>query len=92
MLHSNDYQRIEEIIKNDRKMLRHLECEVILAPRNSHLKEQRASYHACLETFGEITNNFQAILSPTPTQQSQVKEQSYQPEPPRDSNLDLDFR
>ncbi len=89
MLYSHDYQRLEEIIKNDKKMLRHLECEVILAPQNSHLKEQRASYHACLETFGEITENVQAIL--TPPHQSQVKEQSSQPKPSRESNLDLNF-
>ena len=54
MINTWDYDKIEEIIKNDRCMLNYLKCEIILEPQNDHLKHQRASYQSCLESFENI--------------------------------------
>ena len=86
-----DYEKFEEIIKNDQRMLKYLQCEKILEPQNDHLKQQRESYQACLKSFDSINSQIHEIKNPSPKRNisQQVYEQDHKPQPNND--LDLDF-
>ena len=86
-----DYEKFEEIIKNDQRMLKYLQCEKILEPQNDHLKQQRESYQACLKSFESINSHIHEIKNPSPKRNisQQVYEQDHKPQPNND--LDLDF-
>jgi hypothetical protein len=91
MINTWDYDKIEEIIKNDQRMLNYLKCEIILEPQNDHLKHQRASYQSCLESFENIKSHIHEVKKPKPTPQSYVLEQTYEPENQPNRDYDLDF-
>ena len=91
MINTWDYDKIEEIIKNDQRMLNYLKCEIILEPQNDHLKHQRASYQSCLESFENIKSHIHEVKKPNPTPQSDVLEQTYEPEKQPNRDYDLDF-
>ena len=91
MINTWDYDKIEEIIKNDRCMLNYLKCEIILEPQNDHLKHQRASYQSCLESFENIKSHIHEVKKPKPIPQSDVLEQTYEPEKQPNRDYDLDF-
>lgn len=86
-----DYEKFEEIIKNDQRMLKYLQCEKILEPQNDHLKQQRESYQACLKSFDSINSQIHEIKNPSPKRNisQQIYEQDHKPQPNND--LDLDF-
>jgi len=90
MINTWDYDKIEEIIKNDQCMLNYLKCEIILEPQNDHLKHQRASYQSCLESFDNIKSHIHEVKKPKPTPQNYVLESTYEPQiqPNRDYDLD----
>ena len=89
MINTWDYDKIEEIIKNDRCMLNYLKCEIILEPQNDHLKHQRASYQSCLESFENIKSHIHEVKKPKPIPQSDVLEQTYEPEKQPNRDYDL---
>ncbi|MHA3084531.1 relaxase/mobilization nuclease domain-containing protein [Acinetobacter sp. ANC 5383] len=60
-LHAGDYKRINDIVKNDERMLKYLKCEAILLPQNAHFETQRDKYEACVKTFDNIKNQITAI-------------------------------
>ena len=91
MINTWDYDKIEEIIKNDQRMLNYLKCEIILEPQNDHLKHQRASYQSCLESFENIKSHIHEVKKPKPIPQSDVLEQTYEPEKQPNRDYDLDF-
>ncbi len=91
MINSWDYDKIEEIIKNDQCMLHYLKCEIILEPQNDHLKHQRASYQSCLESFDNIKSHIHEVKKPKVTPQSDFLEQTYEPEKQPNRDYDLDF-
>lgn len=94
---SSDYVRIEEIIKNDERMLNYLKCDSILSHKNDHLEAHRASYLSCLKNFDEIKERIKAVTSSTHKSsddtQSRVVHHSYKPElkPKQENNLNVDF-
>ena len=88
-----DYEKFEEIIKNDQRMLKYLQCEKILEPQNDHLKQQRESYQACLKSFDSINSQIHEIKNPSPKRNisQQIYEQDHKPQPNNDLDLDLDL-
>ena len=82
-----DYEKFEEIIKNDQRMLKYLQCEKILEPQNDHLKQHRELYQSCLETFENIKSNIYEIKNPSP--KSNVSHPTYEPE--MKPSLDQDY-
>ncbi|MBD8010664.1 relaxase/mobilization nuclease domain-containing protein [Acinetobacter pecorum] len=98
---SNDYARIEEIIKNDERMLKYLKCELILSHKNNHLEDERASYLylSCLKNFDEIKERIKAVTSSTYQSSddapSRVTQHTYAIEfkskQENDSNADVDL-
>ncbi|EZQ01166.1 relaxase/mobilization nuclease domain-containing protein [Acinetobacter sp. Ver3] len=87
----SECRKLDEIIKNDRRMLRYLECEKILEPRNSHLKEPRELYQSCLKGFETIKNDIREIKNPSQRQNS-IELSSHelkQPQPRNDFDLDM---
>ena len=88
-----DYEKFEEIIKNDQRMLKYLQCEKILEPQNDHLKQQRESYQACLKSFDSINSQIHEIKNPSPKRNisQQIYEQDHKPQPQPNNDLDLDF-
>lgn len=94
---SSDYARIEEIIKNDERILKYLKCELILSDKNNHLEDERASYLSCLKNFDEIKERIKAVTSSTHHSSddapSRVVQHSYEPElkPKQENNLNADF-
>lgn len=90
-LHSFDYQRIQNIIKNDQITLHYLHCEAILEPQNDRFKADRQTYLNCLDTFEDIKTLIAERLAPTPVQPTKKPEPELdnQPKPSRD--FDFDF-
>ena len=88
-----DYEKFEEIIKNDQRMLKYLQCEKILEPQNDHLKQQRESYQACLKSFDSINSQIHEIKNPSPKRNisQQIYEQDHKPQPQPNNDLDLDL-
>lgn len=90
---SSDYARIEEIIKNDERMLKYLKCDSILSHKNDHLEAHRASYLSCCKKFDEIKERIKALTSSTYQSsddiQSRVVHHSYKPEPRTKQDIDL---
>lgn len=96
---SSDYARIEEIIKNDERMLNYLKCDSILSHKNNHLEDQRASYLSCLKNVDEIKEGIKAVISSTHQSSddapSSVTQHSFKlelkPKQENDSNADFDL-
>lgn len=90
-LHGFDYQRIQNIIKNDQITLHYLHCEAILEPQNDRFKADRQTYLNCLDTFEDIKTLIAERLAPTPVQPTKKPEPELdnQPKPSRD--FDFDF-
>lgn len=78
-IHLSDYEKFEKIIKNDRRMLKYLQCEKILEPQNDHLGQQRAAYLSCLKNFENIKSHIHEIRNPS----QRASYASYEP----DNNL-----
>lgn len=96
---SSDYARIEEIIKNDERMLKYLKCELILSHKYDHLENERASYLSCITNFDEIKERIKAVtssrLQSSDDASSRIAHHSYEPElkpkQEKNSNADFDF-
>jgi hypothetical protein len=84
-----DYEKFEEIIKNDQQMLKYLQCEKILEPQNDHLEQQRTSYQACLKSFENIKSHIYEIKNPSP--ERNVPQQAYEHKPKPKNDFDLDI-
>lgn len=75
-----DYDKLENMVKNDQRMLKYLHCEKILEPQNDHLARHRDKYEACLTSIKTIKMDIQEIKNPSP--EAQISRQpSYEPEP-----------
>lgn len=93
---SSDYARIEEIIKNDERMLKYLKCELILCQKNNHLEDEIASYRSCLKNFDEIKEQIKAVTSSmhqsSDDAPSRVTQHSYELEiKPKENDWNTDF-
>ena len=84
-----DYEKIEQIIKNDQRMLKYLQCEKILEPQNAHHEQQRENYQTCLKHFEYIKRNIEQMKKPFPQHNVQSYEPEYKPKPKND--LDFNF-
>ena len=88
-LSSYDYDNVKEIIKNDEKMLKYLECEVILEPQNDRFKSQRQAYQNCLDRFEGIKNLIAERKAPAP--EKAFSQPSPEPENKPHQSRDFDF-
>ena len=88
-LNSYDYEKIENIIKNDETMLKYLECEVILEPQNDRFESQRQAYQNCLDSFEGIKNLIAERKAPAP--EKAFSQPSPKPENKPEQNNDFDF-
>ncbi len=88
-LDRSDYNKIEQIIKNDQRMLKYLQCEKILEPQNAHHEQQRENYQTCLKHFEYIKRNIEQMKKPFPQHNVQSYEPEYKPKPKND--LDFNF-
>ncbi|MBJ8477699.1 relaxase/mobilization nuclease domain-containing protein [Acinetobacter bereziniae] len=75
-----DYDKLENMVKNDQRMLKYMHCEKILEPRNDHLARHRDKYEACLTSIKTIKMDIQEIKNPSPEAQIS-RQRSYEPEP-----------
>ncbi|MDG9950904.1 mobilization protein, partial [Acinetobacter ursingii] len=92
-LKQRDYEKFEEIIKNDQRMLKYLQCEKILEPQNAHLQQQRESYQSCLQRFENIKSYIHDIKNPTVQETQNTSQNTYETEykPKPKNDLDLGF-
>ena len=90
-LHGFDYQRIQNIIKNDQITLHYLHCEAILEPQNDRFKADRQTYLNCLDTFEDIKTLITERLAPTPVQDRQRPEPEPDNKPKPSRDFDFDF-
>lgn len=88
-LNKFDYNKIEQIIQNDQRMLKYRQCEKILEPQNSHFEQQRETYQTCLKHFENIKSDIEQIKNPS--SQHNVSQNSYEPEYKAKPQNDLDF-
>lgn len=88
-LNKFDYDKIEQIIQNDQRMLKYRQCEKILEPQNSHFEQQRETYQTCLKHFENIKSDIEQIKNPS--SQHNVSQNSYEPEYKAKPQNDLDF-
>lgn len=88
-LNKSDYNKIEQIIQNDQRMLKYRQCEKILEPQNSHFEQQRETYQTCLKHFENIKSDIEQIKNPS--SQHNVSQNSYEPEYKAKPQNDLDF-
>lgn len=83
-IYPSDYEKFEKIIKNDQRMLKHLQCETILESHNARFEQHRATYQTCLKYFESISTRIHEIKNPasqsevaqsneTPTNKSELK-------------------
>ena len=83
-IYPSDYEKFEKIIKNDQRMLKHLQCEKILESHNARFEQHRATYQTCLKYFESISTRIHEIKNPasqsevaqsneTPTNKSELK-------------------
>jgi hypothetical protein len=86
-----DYEKFEEIIKNDQQMLKYLQCEKILEPQNDHLEQQRTSYQACLKSFENIKSDIYEIKNPSAKRNVSEKTYEHEHKPKSKNDFDLDF-
>ncbi|MFX5550320.1 mobilization protein [Acinetobacter baumannii] len=89
-LNKFDYDKIEQIIQNDQRMLKYRQCEKILEPQNSHFEQHRAAYKTCLKRFENIKSDIYQIKNSSPQHNvSQSDEHEYKTKPKND--LDFNF-
>lgn len=89
-LNRSDYEQIEQIIKNDQRMLKYLQCEKILEPQNTSFEQQRDTYQTCLKRFENIKSDIYQIKNSSPQHNvSQSDEHEYKTKPKND--LDFNF-
>ena len=90
-LSSYDYEKIEKIIKNDKTMLKYLNCEIILEPQNDRFKSQRQAYQNCLDSFEGIKSLI--AEKKVPIAEKHFSEPSPEPEnkPRQSRDFDFDF-
>ncbi|MND42250.1 DNA relaxase MbeA [compost metagenome] len=89
-LNRSDYEQIEQIIKNDQRMLKYLQCEKILEPQNAHFEQQIDAYQTCLKRFENIKSDIYQIKNSSPQHNvSQSDEFEYKTKPQND--LDFNF-
>lgn len=89
-LNRSDYEQIEQIIKNDHRMLKYLQCEKILSPQNARFEQQRDAYQTCLKCFENIKSDIDQIENLSPQHNvSQKDESEYKTKPKND--LDFNF-
>lgn len=88
-LNKSDYDKIEQIIQNDQRMLKYRQCEKILEPQNSHFEQHRAAYQTCLKRFENIKSDIEQIKNSS--SQHNVSQNTYEPEYKPKPKNDLDF-
>ena len=88
-LNKSDYEKIEQIIKNDQRMLKYLQCEKILERQDAHFEQHRAAYQTCLKRFENIKRDIYDIKNSTV--KYSIPEQSYEPEYKPKNDLDFNF-
>ena len=89
-LNKSDYEKIEQIIKNDQRMLKYLQCEKILERQDAHFEQHRAAYQTCLKRFENIKSDIYQIKNSSPQHNvSQSDEHEYKTKPKND--LDFNF-
>lgn len=88
-LNKSDYNKIEQIIQNDQRMLKYRQCEKILEPQNSHFEQQRETYQTCLKHFENIKSDIEQMKKPFPHHNVQSNEPEYKSKPKND--LDFNF-
>ena len=89
-LNGLDYDKIEQIIQNDQRMLQYLHCEKILEPHNARFEQQRDAYETCLKHFENIKSDIDKIKNLSPKHNvSQSDEHEYKTKPKND--LDFNF-
>ena len=86
-LNRSDYDKIEQIMQNDKRMLKYLHCEKILDPQNACFEQQRDAYQTCLKHFENIKSDIDQIKNPISHNVSQRDEPEYKSKPQND----LDF-
>ena len=84
-----DYEKIEQIIKNDQRMLKYLQCEKILERQDTRFEQHRAAYQTCLMHFENIKRDIEQIKNPS--SQHNVSQNTYEPEYKAKPQNDLDF-
>ena len=84
-----DYEKIEQIIKNDQRMLKYLQCEKILERQDTRFEQHRAAYQTCLKHFENIKRDIEQIKNPS--SQHNISQNSYEPEYKTKPQNDLDF-
>lgn len=89
-LNGLDYEKIEQIIQNDQRMLKYLQCEKILEPQDARSEQHRATYQTCLMHFENIKSDIDQIknlsLQHNVTQSDELE---YKTKPQND--LDFNF-
>ena len=89
-LNRSDYDKIEQIMQNDKRMLKYLHCEKILDPQNACFEQQRDAYQTCLKHFENIKSDIYQIKNSSPQHNvSQSDEFEYKTKPQND--LDFNF-
>ena len=88
-LNRSDYEQIEQIIKNDHRMLKYLQCEKILEPQNTSFEQQRDTYQTCLKRFENIKRDIEQMKKTFPHHNVQSNEPEYKSKPKND--LDFNF-
>ncbi len=88
-LNKSDYEKIEQIIKNDQRMLKYLQCEKILERQDTRFEQHRAAYQSCLKRFENIKLDIEQIKNSS--SQHNVSQNTYEPEYKTKPKNDLDF-
>ena len=88
-LNKSDYEKIEQIIKNDQRMLKYLQCEKILERQDTRFEQHRAAYQSCLKRFENIKLDIEQIKNSS--SQHNVSQNTYEPEYKAKPKNDLDF-
>ena len=88
-LNGLDYEKIEQIIKNDQRMLKYLQCEKILERQDTRFEQHRAAYQSCLKRFENIKLDIEQIKNSS--SQHNVSQNTYEPEYKTKPKNDLDF-
>jgi hypothetical protein len=89
-LNRSDYDKIEQIIQNDQRMLKYLQCEKILEPQNARFEQHRATYQTCLKHFENIKSDIEQIKNLSPQHNDvQSDKLEYKTKPKND--LDFNF-
>ena len=88
-LNKSDYDKIEQIIKNDQRMLKYLQCEKILERQDTRFEQHRAAYQSCLKRFENIKLDIEQIKNSS--SQHNVSQNTYEPEYKPKPKNDLDF-